>query len=141
MRKKINKIKLKIENCERKTFVFQCLLIFNVSALSHEKFNSCGGCLACEHHDHDHDQHDQHDIGQVVVEELALADYVLVNRSCDQSVIANKFVIIVIVLTMEGDVYRQICFRSIATIKLAFSRTIGYYFLRTYFPLIIIVFW
>ena len=32
-------------------------------------------------------------------------------------------------------------FRSIATIKLAFSRTIGYYFLRTYFPLIIIVFW
>ena len=122
MRNKINKSKLKIENCERKTFVFQCLLIFNVSALSHEKFNSCGGCLACEHHDHDHDQHDQHDqhdhhvidqhdhhdIDQVVVEELALADYVLVNRSCDQSVIANKFVIIVIVITMEDDVYHQI---------------------------------
>ena len=31
--------------------------------------------------------------------------------------------------------------RSIATIRLVFSRTIGYYFLRTYFPLIIIVFW
>ena len=77
----------------------------------------------------------------MVVEELALADYVLVNRSCDQSVIANKFVIIVIVITMEDYVYHQILFRSIATIKLAFSRTIGYYFLRTYFPLIIIVFW
>ena len=84
---------------KEKTFVFPCLLIFNVPALSHEKFNSCGGCLACEHHDHGHDQHNQHDhhdIDQVVVEELALADYVLVNRSCDQSVIANKFAIIVI---------------------------------------------
>jgi hypothetical protein len=29
----------------------------------------------------------------------------------------------------------------VATLRLVFSRTIGYYFLRTYFPLIIIVFW
>ena len=31
--------------------------------------------------------------------------------------------------------------RSLATVRLVFTRTIGYYFLRTYFPLIIIVFW
>ena len=37
--------------------------------------------------------------------------------------------------------YSSYIFRSIATIRLVFARTIGYYFLRTYFPLIIIVFW
>ena len=28
---------------------------------------------------------------QVVVEELALADYILLNRSCDHRVVANKY--------------------------------------------------
>ena len=39
------------------------------------------------------------------------------------------------------DITQAQTFRSLATVRLVFTRTIGYYFLRTYFPLIIIVFW
>ena len=45
------------------------------------------------------------------------------------------------ILSPKCILWRRIFFRSIATIRLSFARTIGYYFLRTYFPLIIIVFW
>ena len=105
---------------------------------------------------------------QVVVEELALADYVLVNRSCDHHVVANKYLFYLKVskyfqiwgCTIFGlqnifrfEIHRYMCkstskditqaqtSRSLATVRLVFTRTIGYYFLRTYFPLIIIVFW
>ena len=105
---------------------------------------------------------------QVVVEELALADYVLVNRSCDHHVVGNKYLFYLKVskhfqtwgCTIFGlqnifrfEIHRYMCkstskditqaqtSRSLATVRLVFTRTIGYYFLRTYFPLIIIVFW
>ena len=158
----------------------------------------------------------------MVVEELALADYVLVNRSCDHHVVANKYIFYLKVskyckqvyflfksfkifsdlglrnfrvahctilsdlglrnfwvahctilsdfwvakyfhdwgCTIFGpqnifrfeihwymckstskDITQAQTSRSLATVRLVFTRTIGYYFLRTYFPLIIIVFW
>ena len=118
---------------------------------------------------------------QVVVEELALADYVLVNRSCDHHVVANKYLFIqkfqniankylfylkvskyfqiwgctifglqnifrfeihwYMCKSTSKDITQAQTSRSLATVRLVFTRTIGYYFLRTYFPLIIIVFW
>lgn len=69
----------------------------------------------------------------IVVEELSLMDYVLDDRWTGEKLIGNRWL----------PRHKYICYpaRSVATVTLVFSRTLGYYFLRTYFPLIIFVFW